>query len=201
MALQDTNYVLQSDPTNEKALFREAKALYLARRFEDCKPRLITHLKLYPGNKEAKEVLLKVYRRLQEGKSGKYNFNEMRILTSNRQAGPVKLDCADFVGPVHLQNTLDSGRGLFATRDVEFGELLLCSKAFHVCYPETDGSSVIVDLTKDQIQISSGSQLTSGIVQKLYNNPSTSKEFLELFSGDYERVQQNEADGRPIVDT
>lgn len=200
MALEDSNYVLQSDPTNEKALFREAKALYLARRFEESKSRLITHLKLYPGNKEAKETLLKVYRRIQE-QSGKYNFEEMRMLTSNKKTGPVKLDCADFVGPVYLQDTLDSGRGLFATRDVKFGELLLCSKAFHVCYPETDGTSVIIDLIENRIQVSSGSQLTSGIVQKLYNNPSTSKKFLELFSGNYERVQQNEADGRPVVDT
>lgn len=200
MALKDSNYVLQSDPTNEKALFREAKALYLARRFEESKSRLITHLKLYPGNKEAKETLLKVYRRIQE-QSGKYNFEEMRMLTSNKQTGPVKLDCADFVGPVYLQDTSDSGRGLFATRDVKFGELLLCSKAFHVCYPETDGTSVIMDLIENQIQVSSGSQLTSGIVQKLYNNPSTSKKFLELFSGNYERVQQNEVDGIPVVDT
>lgn len=201
MALKDSNYVLQSDPTNEKALFREAKALYLARRFEESKSRLITHLKLYPGNKEAKETLLKVYRRIQEEQSGKYNFEEMRMLTSNKQTGPVKLDCADFVGPVYLQDTSNSGRGLFATRDVKFGELLLCSKAFHVCYPETDGTSVIMDLIENQIQVSSGSQLTSGIVQKLYNNPSTSKKFLELFSGNYERVQQNEADGIPVVDT
>lgn len=200
-ALKDSNHVLQSDPTNEKALIRGANALYMARKFEDCKSRLLLSLRTYPKNKQAKAILLKVYLRLQEGRTGKYNFEEMRKLTLNRQMGPVKLDCADFVGPVSLQNTTDSGRGLFATRDVKFGELLLSSKAFHVCYPGTDGASIIMDLEKNHIQRSSGSQLISGIVQKLFNNPSTSKEFLELFSGNYERVQQNIADERPVVDT
>lgn len=173
----------------------------MARKFEDCKPRLLLSLRTYPKNKQVRATLLKVYLRLQEGQTGKYNFEEMRKLTSNKGIGPVKLDCADFVGPVSLQNTIDSGRGLFATRDVKFGELLLCSKAFHVCYPETDGDSIIMDLAKNHIQKSSGSQLISGIVQKLFSNPSTSKEFLELFSGNYERVQQNIADERPVVDT
>lgn len=172
----------------------------MARKFEDCKSRLLLSLQTYPKNKQAKTTLLKVYLRLQEGQTGKYNFEEMIKLTLNKQI-PVKLDCADFVGPVSLENTIDSGRGLFATRDVKFGELLLASKAFHVCYPETDGASIIIDLTKNHIQRSSGSQLISGIVQKLFNNPSTSKEFLKLFSGNYERVQQNIIDGRPVVDT
>lgn len=200
-ALEDSDYVLQSDPTNEKALFRGAKALYLARNFEACKSRLATHVKTYPGNKEAKATLLKVYQRLQEQQTGKYDFKEMRALTSDEQKGSFKLDCADFIGPVQLQETINSGRGLFATRDVKFGELLLCEKAFHVCYPETDGKSLIIDLTRNQMQMSSGSQLVSRIVQKLYNNPSTSEKFLQLFSGNYERVKSNEADGRPIVDT
>lgn len=200
-ALEDCDYVLQSNPTNEKALYHSAKALYLARKFEDCKSRLTTHLRTHPKDKQAKGILLKVFQRLQEAQTGKYDFEEMRKLTSGKQKGPVKLDCADFVGPVHLQDTIDSGRGLFATRDVKFGELLLCSKAFHVCYPETDGASIIIDLTTNNVQMSSGYKLTSEVIQKLYNNPSTSKEFLELFSGNYERVKENKADGKPIVDT
>lgn len=173
----------------------------MARKFEDCKSRLVTLLRTYPEAKDAKAILLKVYQRLQEGQTGRYNFKEMRKLTSNEKMGPVKLDCADFVGPVSLQDTADSGRGLFSTRDVEFGELLLCSKAFHVCHQETDGASIIMDLITNKTQQSSGLQLISGIVQKLCNNPSTSKEFLKLFSGNYERVQHNIIDGRPVVDT
>lgn len=161
----------------------------------------MTHIQTYPGNKEAKSILLKVYQRLQEEQTGKYDFKDMRALTSSRRGGPVRFDCADFVGPVKLQDTVNSGRGSFATRDIKFGELLLCSKAFHVCYPETDGAPLIGDLTTGRMEKSSGLQLVYEIVQKLYKNPSTSKEFLQLFSGEYKRVQKNEVDGIPIVDT
>lgn len=199
-ALEDSEHVLLLDPTDEKALFRAARALYLARKFKDCKTRLTTLIKNYPANKDAKANLLKAYQRLQEERTGKYNLQEMRALTTNGKR-PAKLDCADYVGPVQLQNTIGSGRGLFTTRDVKFGELLLCSKAFVICYPETDGESFIIDVMTDRMEKSSGSQVVTKVVQKLYNNPSASKEFLELYSGPYERVKEKYIDERPVVDT
>lgn len=201
-ALEDAEYVLDTiDSMDEKALFRAAKALYLARRFEACKARLTTLVRNYPDNKDAKSNLLNVYKRLEEGRTGNYDFSEMRKLTESVEKGPVKLDYADFVGPVRVQHTKDSGRGLFTTRDVKFGELLLCSKAFQVCYPQTDGLSLVVDLMTGEMKMSCASQLITAIIQKLYNNPSTSGELLELCSGTYERVNERYIDGRPVVDT
>lgn len=219
-ALNDVKYVLQSDPTNEKALFRGAQTLYQARRFEACKNFLFKLIRWYrelegevTGVKEellkrANSELLKVFRRLQEEQTGKYDFQELRRLTSNavhdNLKRPVRLDCADFVGPVSRQETTDSGWGLFTTRDVKFGELLLATKAFQLCHPRTHDTSITIDLVSGRIHKNNGrDRSVSEIVQKLYDNPSIAEEFLQLYGGSYgrQRVQERCVDGKPVIDT
>lgn len=201
-AVEDAEYILNDDPTNEKALFRAAKALYQGRRFMECKTYITTLLKTYPAKKETKAFLLKVDKRLYEKRTGQYDFEEMRRFTGlERKNEVVKLDYADFIGPVEIQDSVAKGRGLFTTKDVKFGELLLCTKAFETCYAHLEGHSISIDTLENKVEKGCGDVLNAKIVQKLYNNPSTSKAFLDLYTGTYEGVKERFIDGRPIVDT
>lgn len=201
-ALEDSEHVLNTlDSTDKKALLLAGKALYLARRFEDSKTYLRTLIRNSPKNKGAKAELLRVYRRQQEEQTGKYDFHEMKRLNSSAGGGLVELDCADFVGPIHLQTTAETGRGFYATRDIKFGELLLCSKASQVCYPQIHSATLVVNVMESRLEMSSCPQIVTEIVRKAYHNPSTSKELMGLYSGTYERVNEEYIDGRPVVDT
>ncbi|KAI5844642.1 hypothetical protein DFP73DRAFT_605292 [Morchella snyderi] len=201
-AVKDAEYVLKDDPTNEKALFRAAKALYQGRRFTECKAYITTLLKTHSPKKETKALLLKTDKRLYEERTGQYDFEEMRRLTGIERANEaVKLDYADFIGPIEIQDAVGKGRGLFMTKDVKCGELLLCIKAFETCYTHLEGHSISIDTVENKVERGCGDVVTAKITQKLYNNPSTSKPFLDLYTGAYEGVQERFVDGRPIVDT
>ncbi|CUS08011.1 unnamed protein product [Tuber aestivum] len=202
-ALADADRALSYEPVNQKALYRSAVACYEDGDYESAKTRLVKLLKEFPENKSAKERLLRTFQRLQEQRRGRYEFLKMRneVKAWGNKRG--KLDCAEYVGPVRVGDAGPKGRGLFATRDVKFGELLLCSKAFHVCHKETAGAklNILFNLKARKGQAGTHSQLVQELIQVLYHNPKKAKKFYELDSGDYKRVRGGIVDGLPVVDS
>lgn len=103
----------------------------------------------------------------------------------------------------------DRGRGLFTTKAVKAGELLLCEKAFAHCYAGSseesskDGSKInlLVNIHTNRMTIGTQSDLITAIVQKLWRNPSLLSEFATLHHGSYEPVCVTEVDGKPVIDT
>jgi len=160
-------------------------------------------LKEFPENKSAKEKLLRTFRRLQEQRTGEYEFLKMRNEVKEWGEKRGKLDCAEYVGPVRVGDAGSKGRGLFTTRDVKFGDLLLCSKAFDVCHKEVANAriDILCNLKARKGQAGTHSQLVQELIQVLYHNPKKAKEFYELHSGDYQRVRGEMVDGLPIVDS
>ena len=160
-------------------------------------------LKEFPENKNAKERLLRTFRRLQEQRTGEYAFLKMRNEVKEWGEKKGKLDCAEYVGPVKVGDAGDKGRGLFATRDVKFGGLLLCSKAFSVCHKEVANTrlAVLVNLKAKRGQEGTHSQLVQELIQVLYHNPKKAEKFYELNSGDYQRVPREMVDGLPVADS
>ena len=106
------------------------------------------------------------------------------------------------VGPVRVGDAGSKGRGLFATRDVKFGELLFCSKAFNVCHKEAANAriEILFDFKARKGQAGTHSQLVQELIQVSYHNPKKAKEFYKLHSGDYQRVRGGVVDGLPVVD-
>jgi hypothetical protein len=123
-------------------------------------------------------------------------------------ARPPHLDHATFSGPVIIKESPGRGRGLFTTRDVKVGELLLCEKAFAHCYaapqhesPEgSSKTSVLINTHTNRITLGTQSDLLTDIVQKLYKNPSLLPKFNELYHGSYKPVDISVCDGEPIID-
>ena len=74
-------------------------------------------------------------RRIVEQEKGIYNWDGM---LKEARSGKTDSDHADYVGPIEVRVCENSkcGRGLFVTRDVEPGELLLVEKAFSAAFVE-----------------------------------------------------------------
>lgn len=190
----------------EKGLYRAARALYELGRFQDCYDTLNVLLKEYPGNEEGRKELSRVKNRLTEQKHGRYDFKAMYAATQIR---PLYLDHATYIGPVVVKPAEGRGRGLFTTRAVKAGELLLCEKAFSQCYadlgntPESSSSKItlLINTHTNRMVVGTHGDLITKIVQQLWRNPSLASAFTSLHHGSYKPVQVSYVDDAPVVDT
>ena len=204
-ALIDTDCLSSPWEASEKALYRAAQALYKLERFQECQDLLTTLCEKYPKNSAAAAELKRARCRLGEQETGIYDFKI--IYKEISELRPPHLDRATFVGPVIIRASASHGRGLFTTKAVKAGELILCEKAFAHCFAsmaEPDTSSKITLLvntdTKRMVMGTQGDLITT-IVQKLWRNPSLRAEFASLHHGSYQTVNVSDVDHTPIIDT
>jgi hypothetical protein len=189
-------------------LFRAAEALYGLGRYSECCEVIVVLHTNFLENKQASEVLERARNRSLEQKTGTYNFEQLQAKA--KKLRPPQLDAATYIGPVEIKQTESKGRGLFVTKAVKAGDLLLCEKAFETAYV-TDvaadsnqmGSKMTILLNTETNQGFMGGQadLLKSIVQKLDRNPSLAAAFKALYHGTYEAATTSTVDGQPIVDT
>ncbi|KAI1107497.1 hypothetical protein F4804DRAFT_161755 [Jackrogersella minutella] len=191
-------------PPNEKALFREAKALYSLGKFRPCLEKLTTVVRSQPNNSDAWTEIRCVKQRLQEEETGSYQFSSMY---KQAKATPPLIDCATYIGSVAVRDSPLKGKGLFTTKRVKAGELLLCEKAFTYSYADADApigcsnTTVLMNLSSKKIILGGVVNLIVQTVQKLYHNHTGAEIFTDLHHGDYAPVNRSEVDGTPIIDT
>lgn len=185
---------------SEKGLFGTASAYYGLGKFQDCHASLKLLLERYPANESAKKESARARARLREQSCGEY---EWKIMYEATKVLPLSLDNATYLGSVEIKYTKRMGRGLFTTKPVEAGELLLCEKAFAHSYAFTPllPVDIFMDANTDRITYCTEAHLISTIVQKLKRNPSQMSEFLSLYHGSYVPMGVNEVDGKSIIDT
>ncbi|KAF2801437.1 uncharacterized protein BDZ99DRAFT_577577 [Mytilinidion resinicola] len=203
-ALSDTGFPSFGSNPTEKALFRAAEALYFLRRFSECYEVLELLRTKFPNNKQALVVLNRARSRCSEQSTGDYNFKLLQA--EAKKLRPPQLDHATYIGPVEIRKTEKKGRGLFVTKAVKAGDLLLCEKAFgHAYVTESDeGNSkvtLLINPEKNRAFMGGQSDLIRILVQKLYHNPSVARAFTTLHHGTYEAVSTPAVDGKAIVDT
>jgi len=203
-ALSDTGFPDFSSNPTEKALFRAAEALYFLGRFSECCEVLELLRTNFPNNKQALVVLGRARSRCSEQSTGNYNFKLLQA--EAKKLRPPHLDHATYIGPVEIRKTEGKGRGLFVTKAVKAGDLLLCEKAFsHAYTTESDeGNSKVTLLINPETNkgfMGGQADLIKMVVQKLYHNPSVAPAFTTLHHGTYESVGIPEVDGKPVVDT
>ncbi|SPO01999.1 related to TPR domain protein [Cephalotrichum gorgonifer] len=200
-ALSDATQCADTAKLFERSLVREASALYKLGNFSKCIERLDGLLLSNPTNSDASAELGRARARLHEQNTGEYNFNEMY-----KQAGktPPLIDCATFHGPCEMRDSPGKGQGLFITRKVAAGELLICEKAFAYSFVEEDsaeGLNVLMNLSTKKTVVGGQALLVTQIVQQLAHNPKASSEFLKLHCGDYSKAPASDAGGLPVVDS
>ncbi|KAI9730320.1 MAG: hypothetical protein M1818_008223 [Claussenomyces sp. TS43310] len=206
-AILDTRRLTCDLDFSEKALYRASQALYKLGRFSECQETLTTLCEKYPNNCDAVKELTRTQWRLKELESGVYDFRT--IYEEAAKLRPPHLDHATFTGPVTVKTSMGRGRGLFTTKAVKAGELIMCEKAFVHCYANTTEEStqttsrisVLMNIHTNRMTMGVQSDLLTEIVQKLRKNPSLLPEFMALHHGSYQPVGAAEVDGVPIIDT
>lgn len=195
----------------KKALHKATQALYGLQRFQECCDVLKVLCIVCEGedkNFEAvSELLGHVKCRLNEQKRGrtKYNFEAMY---KDAESVPPIIDYATYKGPIEVQKSSIAGRGLFTTKAVKAGELLLCEKAFQFVYTKSDGTKPggsmngqVLNIEDDGFMTVMDPELLTKTVQKLSRNPSLIDGFVDLYHGNYESVAPVQVDGKVVIDT
>ncbi|SMQ54380.1 unnamed protein product [Zymoseptoria tritici ST99CH_3D7] len=184
---------------DSKAQYRAGCAAYSLGQFEDAQRPFKAAQELAPEDKDTNTFLRNIDARLREQVSGDYNFTKIRLKLS--KARP-RVDAATFVGNVEVRDSPLGGRGVFATKEISAGELILCEKAFCVAWghEEESWTAMTYDARDDRIRAYPAG-LTKVIVQKLLNNPSQIEKVMDLF-GDWRSIGKEVVIGEdgPVVE-
>ena len=186
-------------------MFRAAEALYSLQRFDECRSILEALLSKFPNNKQAKDTYDRVRSRQVEVSSGVYDFGLLQQEAQKLRKSP-QLDHATYIGPIEVKASRGKGRGVFTTRAVKAGDMLLCEKAFgHVYVPDndTDSSKLSLLINPETGRGFMGGQadLLKLLVQKCYRNPSLAEALTALHHGDYQPASTLTVDGMAVIDT
>ncbi|KAJ0304360.1 hypothetical protein Brms1b_011258 [Colletotrichum noveboracense] len=202
-ALADALRARHGDEPTEKGLFREAKALYGMHQFSLCLEKLQQVVGLNRNNKDAKTETERATCRIREQHTGEYMWKQMQ---KQARTTPPLIDCATFSAPVEVRPSRGRGKGLFTTKTVKAGDLLLCEKAFAYSYATEDDAvgrqnvKILMNLGTMKMAVGGQANLITKIVQKLYHNPQMASGFVELHRGNY-RVAEPVPAEEPSVDT
>ncbi|KAL8668576.1 MAG: hypothetical protein Q9168_006804 [Polycauliona sp. 1 TL-2023] len=140
-ALEDAKFILTScsrgihAPEFGKALLSCARALYRLQKFQECFAKIQEYCQLYPNDELAVVELERCRRRVEETVIGHFDFASWvaAVAEKVKERQPPLIDAATYQGPIIVRRS-GNGYGLFTTRDVEAGDLLLCEKAFSCAF-------------------------------------------------------------------
>lgn len=186
---------------NVKALYRAGRAFYHLQDFSKAECRLQHLLELQPDDKDGQEQLQKTKARLEEAATGNYDFASMRNSISPQHK---RLSHASFTANVEVRSVGQRGKGLFATKDLKAGDVILVEKAFCIAFEsETDNvTHMIMNLNTNTIRTGPHAMLYYSLVRKLSDNPNQAKRFLQLHDGGYTpKCTAQTVDGVTAIDT
>lgn len=169
---------------NVKAWYRAGCAAYQLGLFDQSAANFRKGLELKPDDKETVREAARTADRLKEESSGVYDIPGMSKSASKQHN---RLDHASYTRNTEVRDAGKRGRGLFATKDIKAGDLILCEKAFDVARDSENaaGTVVVLNLDTNRAQYGPHASLLFNIVQKLRNNPSQALRFLSLHDGGY----------------
>lgn len=128
-ALIDSGEALKLDPTHLKSIYRKGRALHGLQQYEAACETFQNALLLSTQDKDIKNALQRSKTCDLQSRLGLYEISKYILGTCDGAA----TECSDFVGPVEIKWCAEKGRrGLYVTKDVDVGELLLVSNALSV---------------------------------------------------------------------
>lgn len=167
----------------EKALVCRARALEGLRSLTAAAAAYQTILDESPENADAIAGLANTQELLEQSKSGTYDW---AALIKTGGSASTKVDIADFRGPSKVVERAESGggRGVFTTRDVKAGELLVVEKAFGVAYHVPEAAQRFVyDVQRETLRTPADLELAGVISAKLLDNPQLAESIYSLNAG------------------
>jgi tetratricopeptide (TPR) repeat protein len=185
---------------DNKAFFRAGRAMYELGDFDAARRAFSDALGLVPSDKAVLAEIARCDLRLAERNNGSYDFGAISRALSSSHAS--SFDHADFLRNTVMQETSYGGRGLFATKAIKAGELVLCERAFHVAHP-VDPLYILININTGHGAFGGRASLLFAIIDKLRNNPvAWAGRFLDLHDGGYEpKCTAMQIDGAAVIDT
>ncbi|EWG49142.1 hypothetical protein FVEG_16416 [Fusarium verticillioides 7600] len=184
----------------EESLILQARAFYTLGDFEECLQKLRVLTVLFPKSVLGLSLKSTVSKRLKEQDDGEYAFEDMVVEAQER---PPLIECATFSSLVEIRDAPGRGKGLFLTKDVSAGDLILCEKAFSYCFMDKKSHKTYPVLANVPCEEAKGGGvvlLWAQVTEKLYHNPEHIYTIQELFHGDHKKLQITECDECPVVD-
>ncbi|CAM6096424.1 unnamed protein product [Calypogeia fissa] len=132
-ALSDATKALELNAKHWISLVRKGKALDGLEQFEQSVACYVAALHEEPKDEQTKNALMQSKLSYEQAHKGVYDLTKF-ILSGSEGDLPL---CQDFVGPLEIRRSTLGGRGLFATRDLAIGELVLVSNALLVAPKES----------------------------------------------------------------
>ena len=117
--------------TNIKSYERAGEAAMKVQDYLQATKHYEAALKLDASSSPSTLAMSKIKDRLQEQSRGRYDFEKMSASTTKRRN---RLDHASFFSNTEIRDAGSHGRGLFATRNIETGDLVMCEKALCVVF-------------------------------------------------------------------
>ncbi|KAJ4050298.1 hypothetical protein NW761_005089 [Fusarium oxysporum] len=121
------------------------------------------------------------------------------------QEAPPLIDCATFSSLVEIRVAPGRVMGLFLTKDVSAGDLILCGKAFSYYFMDDEKSHetypILLNMSSKELTPGGSVHLWLQVTQKLFHNPGYIYTIQELFHGNHKKLQIIECDGSPVVDS
>lgn len=193
----------KANDLDHKAYYRAGLSAYELGRFEQARDHFEASLRLKPGDKDCIRQLARSAARVSE-QSGTYDFGQ--IIEQLSPSKP-RVDAANYVQRVEVQNHTECGRGLFSTQHIRFGALILCEKALCVVYANDPGAHQTLPVQKKRVQVdrvSEGAPYRM-VLKKLVDNPSLIPKVLELYAGEQQFAKHEPipcvVDGMPLLDS
>ncbi len=175
LGILDAEQALSLDPTNTTSIYRKAKCLFGLCKYEDSLALLEqVFQKLQTSEVESMIAKTKLFVSQSEG-----NYDLFALMEQCEQNPFQRFDVAEYTSSkLTIKDTMSIGIGVYTTSPIEFGELLVLSKALHVVFPKEKPPSFDFNFLKKTMntqertylvgELSSMCVEQSGLLKKLY---------------------------------
>ncbi|GAA6024401.1 hypothetical protein JCM11491_003539 [Sporobolomyces phaffii] len=194
-ALQDASGVLSlledgidaPVTTKEKATLRRSRAFEGLRQFTRALESYEELLANFPDSAEARAGVARVRKLLRQSKTGEFEWLELNravnTLDSRRD-----FIVGDFVGTIEVKSDAarGGGRGIFATKDIKPGDLLLVETSFATGRTKNDKKRLVMafDLRDHSVVDQQRLDLYEKVVAKALDDPSSLTALYGLYGGE-----------------
>jgi len=145
--------------------------------------------------------LKRTTKRIAEQEKGEFDLTAVSMSANKNH---VRLDHASFVENTKVASAGNRGRGLFATKDLKRGDLIMVEKAFCVAHKNDAGGtlSMLINTNTDRILFGTHAQRFLTLLDKVAHNPKQASLYLDLFDGGrFATEEVKVVDGKVVIDT
>lgn len=202
-ALHDLEQATRCLEISKHVLRRKAQILYHLGRYQESTEAYKALMKRRPNLPTDQEGLNNALARLAEQRHGQYDFKAMQDSLAHSRT--LLLDHATYIGPVTQKKSPLHGNGLFTTKTVKAGDLLLVEKAFSFIFSQnkTFPTSNIVQVNTETQFVTNAPihDLTTKTIQRLTQSPSSLSNIVSLHNGSFPKIVSADKSNSPIIDS